>query len=267
MSADASLQIMTADEARRITERIRSALDRFSTSWADLAERVGEAYDRRADLALGYGSWAEYASAEFKPAESLAASVRQQIVGLLSAQGMSTRAIAPVVGVSPRQAAYDRSAGVQPLHTSPETGRITTADGVVIAEVEHIDLATGEVTSTAHRSLPLAPAVERGGTESPAVPDAVEEQESGSGGPPAPRPAQIVGLDGKTYSRPEPKTPRRRSIVDAARDAAYELHRAAEKVERIFSDDRYPKNREQVAEVTRGYLSRTAELLDRINSL
>lgn len=34
--------------------------------------------------------------------------------------GMTSRAIAPVVGVSDRQAAYDRAAGVQDLHTSPE---------------------------------------------------------------------------------------------------------------------------------------------------
>lgn len=43
----------------------------------------------------------------------------RQLVGYLSADGMSTRAIAPAVGVSPRQAAYDKAAGVQSLHTSP----------------------------------------------------------------------------------------------------------------------------------------------------
>ena len=49
---------LTEAEARRLTERIRTALDRVSSAWADLAERVAEAYQRRADLALGYGSWA-----------------------------------------------------------------------------------------------------------------------------------------------------------------------------------------------------------------
>lgn len=80
-------------------------------------------------------------------------------------------------------------------------------------------------------------------------------------------PPKVTGPDGKQYTRSEPKQQRRRSLVDAAQDAAAELLRAAEKVERIYSDDRYPKNREQVAEVTRGYLSRTAEVIDRINSL
>jgi hypothetical protein len=140
---------MTADEARRITERIRTALDRFSTSWADLAERVGEAYERRADLALGYGSWAEYASAEFKPAEGLAASVRQQVVGLLSAQGMSVRAIAPVVGLGKSQVSEIRSQVSG--HRTPETGRIATANGVVVAEVEHHDPRT-ECLSVIYRA-------------------------------------------------------------------------------------------------------------------
>ena len=98
----ASAAMLTGHDARRLTERIRTALDRVSTAWADLADRITEAYQRRADLALGYGSWSEYAEAELKPSEGLAADVRRQLVGMLSAQGMSTRAIAPTVGASPR---------------------------------------------------------------------------------------------------------------------------------------------------------------------
>lgn len=128
-----AVAMLTEAEARRLTERIRTALDRVSTALADLAERITEAYQRRADLALGYDSWAEYADAELKPSEGLAADVRRQLVGMLSAQGMSTRAIAPTVGVSDRQAAYDKaSAGVQLLHTSP-------------AQPERIDRTTGEM--------------------------------------------------------------------------------------------------------------------------
>lgn len=101
---------LTEAEARRLTERIRTRLDRVSTAWADLADAITEAYQRRADLALGYGSWAEYAEAELKPSEGLAADVRRQLVGLLSARGMSTRAIAPTVGVTRQQVARDQVA-------------------------------------------------------------------------------------------------------------------------------------------------------------
>jgi hypothetical protein len=117
--------------------------DQDLTSPRDLAQRVTEAYERRADLALGYASWAEYATAEFKPAEGLAASVRQQVVGLLSAQGMSTRAIAPVVGVGQSQVRRDAQVS---RDGSPDVGRIATRDGVVIAEAEHHDLRVNPET-------------------------------------------------------------------------------------------------------------------------
>ena len=91
---------LTEPEARRLTERIRTALDRVSTAWADLGERITEAFERRADIALGYGSWAEYAEAELQPSGQIAADVRRQLVAMLSAQSMSPRAIAPTIGVT-----------------------------------------------------------------------------------------------------------------------------------------------------------------------
>lgn len=196
--------LLTTDEARRITERIRTALDRFSTSWTDLAERVTEAYDRRADLALGYASWSDYATAEFKPAEGLAASVRQQVVGLLSAQGMSTRAIAPVVGVSQMQVVRDVKRDVSP---------------------KRIDFATGEVA-----------------------------------------PNNVVGLDGKSYSRPELKLPKRPPLRDGFRDAALDLDKILGRFDRLVADDRYPRNRDEVAPF-RNDLIRARDALDRLIGL
>lgn len=57
-------------------------------------------------------------------------------MGYLAGEGLSTRAIAPIVGVSPRQAAYDReAAGVQEMHTSPARPPVP----------EYVDTTTGEV--------------------------------------------------------------------------------------------------------------------------
>ena len=44
-----AVAMLTEAEARRLTERIRTALDRVSTAWADLATSITEAYQRRAD--------------------------------------------------------------------------------------------------------------------------------------------------------------------------------------------------------------------------
>lgn len=162
---------LTEAEARRLTERIRTALDRVSSAWADLAERVAEAYQRRADLALGYGSWAEYAEAELKPAEGIAADVRRQLVGVLSAEGMSTRAIAPVVGVSGqrvRQIVAEVASDLPP-------------------EPERIDRETGEVLEP----KPVAPT--HYATTRPEVKHTA---------------ANVVGLDGKTYTRPQTAGPK-----------------------------------------------------------
>lgn len=226
---------MTQAEARRITERIRVALDRVASGWADLAERVAEAYERRADLAMGYASWEAYANAELRPSQGIAAEVRRELVGLLSAKGMSTRAIAPTMGVSPRQAAYDASAGVQQLHTSPE----------------RIDITTGEVITEP-----------RGGMESPSPSIDVEAQDVPAQ-PPAPRPATIVGLDGKNYSRPEPKSPKRSPLRDGFRDAALDLDKVVGRFTRLVADDRYPRNRDEVARF-RNDLIRARDALDRL---
>ncbi len=75
-----------------------------------------------------------------------AADIRRELVGLLSAQGMSTRAIAPTVGVSNKTISLDRQVlpQVTPAAGTERTGStIATAEGVVIAQVEHIDHVAG----------------------------------------------------------------------------------------------------------------------------
>lgn len=96
-----SLEELDHDDAQRLTERIRLSLDSVAQTWDRLASQVAEAYQRRADKALGYESWADYAQAEFgEKTASIAAPIRRELVSTLSAEGMSTRAIAPAVGVS-----------------------------------------------------------------------------------------------------------------------------------------------------------------------
>ena len=141
--------MLTEHEARRITERIRAALDRVSTAWSDLAERVAEAYERRADLALGYTSWAEYAEVELRPPSALAAEVRRELVGLLSARGMSTRAIAPTVGLGKSQVSEIRSQVSGDRTPAPQPDDYPQARRAPWPErrdaPERIDPATGEI--------------------------------------------------------------------------------------------------------------------------
>lgn len=214
---------LTEAEARRLTERIRTRLDRVSTAWADLATSITEAYQRRADLALGYGSWSEYAEAELKPSEGLAADVRRQLVGMLSAQGMSTRAIAPTVGVhDSRVRQIKREVG----------------NNYPPAPAEVIDPATGEVLDLA----PLAPE------------------------------GKSLGLDGKTYARPEPKTtePRRAALPPMVQSAGWDLTKSIERLQRLAADDRFNAHKKEMAPHLRSHLTSAIEacqdLLDRISN-
>lgn len=274
MTIETTDHLLTEQEARRLTERIRTALDRVSTAWADLAERIGEAYERRADLALGYSSWAEYAEAELKPPSALAAEVRRELVGLLSARGMSPKAVAPAVGVTRRRVSQIRAEveqGGNDFHPDP---------------TEHIDLTTGEILTD-----------QRAGTIPPSSSAIdVEGQDTGAGAPPAPRPAQdlddwrrdtladaeatgkivkltgpnsvtspgpakVVGLDGKQYSRPEPPQQRRKALPEQFMTASLALADKVAAIVRLSEDDRFTQNAEKVATANRSDLLRAIDAL------
>ena len=224
--SELTTQVMGADEAQKITERIRLTLDTASRSLDRLAALVTDAYQRRADLALGYGSWQEYADAEFaEQTRDLSAPIRRELVGYLSASGMSTRAIAPAVGVSPRQAAYDKASGVQSLHTSEPAP----------TDLATVDMTTGEIVEPATHV-------------------------------PAPSPTPVTGLDGKTYTRPAPVAPRRRALADTARDVGQDLRKVTERLERIAADDRFGRNRDEVAAHLRHHLAYAIEVCQDLNN-
>lgn len=135
----------------------------------------------RADLALGYRSWAEYAEAELKPTEGLAAEVRRQLVGMLSQAGMSTRAIAPTVGVTQKTIVKDRQVipQVSPERIDPHTGEIVPGP----------TFKPTEVTDWDQDDIDLMDQLDQ---------EAVDAWEDRT----VPR---VTGLDGKTYRRPGPE--------------------------------------------------------------
>lgn len=83
---------ISADEARRLTDAIRSALE---TTW----QLVQQAYTTRAWVALGYASWEMYCESEFRDL-AIPKGQRHEVVGALRSAGMSTRAISSATGLS-----------------------------------------------------------------------------------------------------------------------------------------------------------------------
>lgn len=230
--------------AERRAERITLRLDAIADNYNAVMPMIREAIEKRDDLALGYRSPGEYVSDRFgRSLAGLGITVRRAVVGELTEAGLSTRAIAPVVGVSNKTVHGDLMAGVTRGNTSPDYPS---------------DVATGgEVTPSAR---PVAPPRDVAEVEEPG--EAVEAPPS----PPA-RPA-VTGLDGKTYTRPEPRTPKRRALPDQFFDAAYDMARAVERVARLTEDDRFPQNAGKVAAKHRNDLIRSRDLLQQvINSL
>lgn len=158
--------------AERRAERITLRLDTIADNYAAVMPMIRESIEQRDDLALGYRSPGDYVADRFGGSlQRLGMEVRRAVVGELTAAGLSTRAIAPVVGVSHMTVKRDVEAPVTPVTPEPEFVSATEA----LAEI----------------------------TQTPVV---AEEGEAEATTGPAP----VVGIDGKTYSRPAPAraTPR-----------------------------------------------------------
>lgn len=195
---DLAPTLLDADDARRLTERIRLIAGNVADNVEKLRDLVEQARVGEAHTALGYPSWTAYLLDVFgdEPLR-LARDVRQELVAELAAQGMSSRAIAPIVGTSHVQVSRD----------------IATVTSVTV------DAATGEVSD---------------------------------------EPREIVGLNGKAYSTPVQKQ-NRRALTDVAKDAGWDIRKAAERLDRIREDDRYSRNKEEVAALLRSHLLFTIE--------
>lgn len=88
-------------DAERLTTRIRLRLDTIADNYTAVMPLIREAIEREAHRALGYRSVGDYVSKCFGDALSrLGVDVRREVVRELTEAGMSTRAIAPVVGVN-----------------------------------------------------------------------------------------------------------------------------------------------------------------------
>lgn len=111
-----------ATDARAITDQIRSSM-------GDLMMLVSKAWHGRVWIALGYESWPDYIKGEFDHAPlALPRDERQAVSVLLRGQGMSTRAIAPALGVHHDTVASDLSPVGNPTPESEDVP-ITGLDG------------------------------------------------------------------------------------------------------------------------------------------
>ena len=107
--------------------------------------------------------------------------------------------------------------------------------------------------------------------ETPSADGPAEAGAPNTGAGPAPIPAVLTSAGvGVTPDHAERKN-NRRPLTDAFRDAAWDLTKNVERLERLVLDDRFPRNAEQVARMSRNDLLRARDLLaaviDRVPNL
>lgn len=203
------------DAAQRRAERIRFHATNANEAMQSLQKLVHTARELEDHLTLGYASWTAYVRDIFgdEPLR-LARDVRRELVAELADAGMSTRAIAPIVGVSNFTVAKDIE-GVRNLTPEPAPVEV---DGFTV------DQNTGEILD--------GPTI----TAEPVTTEHTVTEKVRT----------ITGLDGKEYKRPETSAPRRRSLVDDAVKARQDLWAAVTKIQTLMQDDRYQRNKADI---------------------
>lgn len=231
---------VSREDAERFAERIRLDLEGAADRIEAAKLKIRTALTERHDVALGYVSPGAYLADRFSDALSrLGVDSRREFVAELDAAGLSTRAIAAVTGTSVGTAHNDRQV-FRAEHLQPEPS---------------VDTETGEVSDDYPAPESWAGTGSGGAAVTPPTAGRVET--------PTPRPA-VTGLDGKTYTRPEPRAPKRRALTDQFFEAAYDMGKAVEKVARLTEDDRFTQNAEKVAAKHRNDLLRARDLLQQV---
>lgn len=200
--------------AERRAERIRLTATSFMEARDKMSSLLAEAQREGDHETMGYRSWTEYIAALFSdtPLMRLSRDERKVIVADLAEQGMSSRAIAPVVGASQRTVSNDLSE--QSCSDAPRT--VKSIDGV-------------------ERTF-------------------------------QPRPApEPVTVDHETGEIAQAK-PKRKPITDTARDIGLDLNALTDRIDRLMSDDRFDRNRDDIAARLRHHIATATATLNALDS-
>lgn len=150
---------LDAAEAERLTMRIQLRLGTIADNYDAVMPMIREAIERDAATALGYKGVSDYIADRF--GESLARvgmDMRGDVVKELTAAGMSTRSIAPVVGVS--HMTVQRDLAVVTDVPTARPARVVGTDGKSYAPSQpavRVDHETGEVSDAPAPQRAYAP--------------------------------------------------------------------------------------------------------------
>jgi len=215
--------VVPRSDAQRRCQRIKLLLGAMVDNREKVLALITEASESDDHIALGFPSWTAYVSTEYAGLlAELTRDDRRFAAFALAQTGMSSRAIAPLVGA-------DHSTVVRDINQ----GKRSCQDQVVHRAPPGDDW----------RSLPAVKAISN--REIVVTPT-----------------EKVVGIDGKRYARPEPRPrlkPKRRPLPVAWRDALYQLEKDVDRLARLAADDRFRAHRADLAQV--GDLTRISKKL------
>ncbi|MCV7057272.1 hypothetical protein [Mycolicibacterium gilvum] len=214
------LVLPTAD-AERLDRRIRLLTNSIGDSLSKLYDLIEQAKAGQIHLALGYASWTAYVADACRINVKIGREQRRKIVGWLSGEGMSQRAIADVVGSS--VATVNADLGVQNRTPEPRPDDLVNEDVVDPQEIEHgLNLLVDDGLMSAADAEQIA----RGVAE-----------------------IKSTGCDGKQYpARRQPDvTPRRRPIADEFSHEILKWHPRVDRIAKLAADDRVARNVDALA--------------------
>lgn len=295
-------EIVEGREAEVIDAELRAAARTADSAWMNVEQLVAEAEAGGIHAELGFASWPAYVAdvvAQELPNISRQVEQRRWVVEMLTEAGMSNRAIAQAVGVTEITVRRDREqvrhdvapeagpvepTGLDEFASAPadsvrrttviESGAAFVAPGqeIPVDRRTTIDRDTGEVLPEEAQcihcgeTLPLAELYEGGqGYECDPCVSPDEPEQPAPAAPPVP-PATVTGLDGKNYpAQTAPKEPRRKPLVDVARDLGLDIAKLSKRIEEFGADDRLVRNKNEVAPRLRHHLDYVIQVCQDLN--
>ena len=223
---------VSVEEARRITERLRTKVLHIREQMDGLGELIARAKTGQVWQVLGYKSWTAYvAEVMGEQPMRLPREQRRELVSYLAGEGMSTRAIAPVIGTD--QSTVVRDVQATDANASVEQPQSGSAE---IAAPE-------ELYSSAPAPIRPATVVSLDGRIRPAS-----------------QPAPAVDRQTGEITPTAPSVPRRKPWRDLADVALLKLDAAIAAVEAAVSDDRFTTHKNEAVKFRHG-LAQTKDAL------
>jgi len=160
----------SGQEARRRRDQIKQLLTSMTEQANEVVAILEQAQTHKDHLALGYKSWTAYIVGEYAgELADLKLALRREVVGSLTAAGMSTRAIADVVGVDHSTVVRDQKQLVQ--HAPPDHDDVDREDDVdQLGHEDHVDRRVTGMDGKTY-TVPPKPVVEPSKPRRGSLPD------------------------------------------------------------------------------------------------